>query len=215
MVYIYIDESGDLGFSEKSSKHFVIAALITEDHLSIQKCITKVRKERLPKKYKKISELKYHNSSPIIRRRILECISKTDVQIAYVVLRKYQVYDKLRNKQNVLYNFLCGSLIYKIFQRYDLSARTEIVVDRSLTKINRDAFNDYVAHRALYNNNNVFDIDNLEINHVNSTQDKCVQVVDFVAGSIARKYNNKDISLYTIIDGNIEIALDFFNGQTK
>ncbi len=105
-THIYLDESGDLGFSSKSSKYFVIAALLTKDRLQIERCITKVRKERLSKKYKRISELKYHNSSSIVKRRILECIAKKDIDIAFAVLRKHQVYQNLKEKPNILYNFL-------------------------------------------------------------------------------------------------------------
>jgi len=177
-VYIYLDESGDLGFSSRSSKYFVIAALLTKDRLQIEKCITKVRKERLPKKYKKISELKYH-------------------------------------KPNILYKFLCGSLIGNIFRKYHITRKIDIFVDRSLTGINKSAFDEYIGYKALINNGDVFDPNNLEIFHVNSVQDKCIQAVDFVVGAIARNYEHGDPSLYEIIDNNVEIALDFFKGRIK
>jgi len=41
-IHIYLDESGDLGFSPKSSKYFVVAAILPKDRLRIEKCITKV-----------------------------------------------------------------------------------------------------------------------------------------------------------------------------
>jgi hypothetical protein len=37
-VKIYIDESGDLGFTERSSPYFLIAALIVHDPLAIRRC---------------------------------------------------------------------------------------------------------------------------------------------------------------------------------
>ncbi|VVB91741.1 Uncharacterised protein [uncultured archaeon] len=214
-MYIYIDESGDLGFSSKSTKYFVVAALVTEDKLRIEKCITKVRKERLPTKYKKISELKYHNSNGVVRRRILQCIAKTDSGIAYAVLRKRQVYENLRTKPNILYNFLCGYMIGNIFRKYHINNKVEIIVDRSLTGINREAFDEYVGYRALMSKAEIFDPDYLEIRHVDSAQDKCIQMVDFVVGAIARNYEHEDSSFYEIIDEKVEIALDFFKGKIK
>ena len=214
-MHIYLDESGDLGFSSKASKYFVIAALMTKDSLRIEKCITKVRKERLPNKYKKIPELKYHNSDNIVRRRILQCIAKTDTEIAYAILRKRQVYENLRNKPNILYNFLCGSLIGNIFRNYHINSRVNVIVDRSLTNINREAFDEYVSYRALMSKTEIFNLDLLEINHVDSTQNRCIQAVDFVAGAIARNYEREDPLFYQIIDGRIKIALDFFKGKIK
>lgn len=214
-MHIYLDESGDLGFSSKASKYFVIAALLTTDSLRIEKCITKVRKERLPNKYKKIPELKYHNSDNIVRRRILQCIAKTDTEIAYAVLRKRQVYENLRNKPNILYNFLCGSLIGNVFRKYHINSGFNVIVDRSLTNINREAFDEYVGYRALMSKTEIFNLDLLEINHVDSTQNKCIQAVDFVAGAIARNYEREDPLFYHIIDGRIKIALDFFKGKIK
>ncbi len=214
-MYIYLDESGDLGFGPKASNYFLIAALLAKDPLRIQKCITKVRKERLPNKYKKISELKYHNSDNIIRRRILQCVAKTDASVAYAILRKRQVHENLRSKQNILYNFLCGSLIANIFKRYYIVSKVNIIVDRSLTKINREAFNEYIGYKALMSKTEVFNADYLEIHHIDSTQDKCIQSVDFIVGAIARNYEHNDSLLYEIIDKKIEIALDFFKGQIK
>lgn len=214
-IHIYLDESGDLGFSSKSSKYFVVAALLPKDMLRIEKCITKVRKERLPNKYKKISELKYHNSDNIIKRRILQCISRAEIDIAYAVLRKRHVHEKLRNKPNILYNFLCGSLIGNIFRIYHINNKVKIIVDRSMTGINREAFDEYIGYMALMNKTEMFNPDYLEISHVDSSQDKCIQAVDFVAGAIARKYEREESVFYDVIDENVCIALDFFKGNIK
>jgi len=212
-IHIYLDESGDLGFSSKSSKYFVVAALLPKDRLRIEKCITKVRKERLPNKYKKISELKYHNSDNIIRRRILQCISNTETGIAYAVLRKRQVHENLRNKPHILYNFLCGSLIGNIFRKYHINTKVNIIVDRSLTGIKREAFDEYIGYRALMNKTEMFNPNYLEISHVDSSQEKCIQAVDFVVGAIARNYEREESIFYDIIDKNVDIALDFFKGK--
>jgi len=214
-IHIYLDESGDLGFNSKSSKYFVIAALLTRNTLQVEKCITKIRKERLPNKYKKIPELKYHNSNSIVRRRILQCIAGVDADIAFAVLRKQQVHQNLRNRQNILYNFLCESLVADIFRKYNITSRARIIVDRSLTGINRYAFDEYIGYRALINNAEIFDSDNLEIRHVDSAQDRCIQAVDFVVGAIARSYEHEDSSFYEIIDKKVEISLDFFKGKIR
>jgi hypothetical protein len=63
-VKIYIDESGDLGFTGRSSPYFVIAALIVHNPLTIRRCFAKIRRNKLKKKYKKLPEFKFNNSGP-------------------------------------------------------------------------------------------------------------------------------------------------------
>jgi hypothetical protein len=139
-VKIYIDESGDLGFTQKASPYFVIAALIVHDSLAIRRCFAKVRRNKLKKKYRELPEFKFNNSGPEIRKRILSCIASADVEIAYCVLRKEQVYPHLRSNHQIVYNYLTGSLISHIVQRFHDGGRVEITVDKSLNGIQRDVF---------------------------------------------------------------------------
>jgi len=41
--YIYIDESGDLGFTEKSTKYYVIAAVETKNPQQFSRMFKKIR----------------------------------------------------------------------------------------------------------------------------------------------------------------------------
>ena len=55
MAYIYLDESGDLGFDfnkKKTSKNFVVTCLFIENRKPIEKIVKKTHSE-LKKKYKK------------------------------------------------------------------------------------------------------------------------------------------------------------------
>lgn len=110
---------------------------------------------------------------------------------------------------------ICDPLIGNVLRKYHITSKIDIVVDRSLTGINKSAFDEYIGYKALINNGDVFDPNNLEILPVDSVQDKCIQAVDFVVGAIARNYEHRDPSLYEIIHNNVEIALDFFKGRLK
>lgn len=149
---IYIDESGDLGFTERSSPYFVIAALIVHDPLAIRRCFAKVRRNKLKKKYKELPEFKFNNSGPVIKKRILACIASADVDIAYSVLRKEQVYLHLRSNHQIVYNYLTASLISHIIQRFHDGSRVEITVDKSLNGIQREAFDQYLVYKTFEKN---------------------------------------------------------------
>ncbi len=74
LKFIYLDESGNLGFSEKSGTYFVVAGLCVNEEKIVNKWIKNAR-TGLTKKYKK-NELKFSNLSDVNRRRVLQCISK-------------------------------------------------------------------------------------------------------------------------------------------
>jgi hypothetical protein len=206
---IYLDESGNLGQlgarASKADPYFVIAALIVRDDLPIKRCIKDIRRRKIKKKYKVRSELKFSNSEEIIRRRILECVGRTNNDIAFALLRKYQVDEDLRDKPQVVYNYLCKQLLYRIVTKYELGGTINIIVDRSLYGVQRENFNDYVEGRI-----GVRIPARIEVSHVDSKQCPCVQAVDFVAGAISRKYRINDDLYYQKIQNRIRIALDFF-----
>ncbi len=211
---IYLDESGDLGFGSRASKYFVLAALLVRDPPQIKKCFTKVRRQKLPKKYKKIPELKFHNSSSTIKRRILERIADTD--IAYAVLRKHQVRKSLRDKQPIIYNYVSGSLLSKIVTEYRLKGTVNVFVDKSLYGLQRDSFDQYLTWRALMSDHTgELDIKPPKIVHADSKQDPCIQAADFVAGAIHCKYRDKKDVYYQKIKSRVSITLDFFEGKSK
>jgi hypothetical protein len=42
-LYVYLDESGDLGFGQRSTKYFTIAFAIVEDLIPFRRCVKKVK----------------------------------------------------------------------------------------------------------------------------------------------------------------------------
>jgi len=132
---IYLDESGNLGGlganASEEDPYFVLAAMMVREDLPLRRCIKKIRQRKIKKQYKKASELKFSNSDNAIRRRVLECIGETDNDIAYALLRKGQVERELQDKPQIVYNYLCKQLLYKIISKYQIGPLAEIIVDKS------------------------------------------------------------------------------------
>ena len=78
MAYIFLDESGDLGFDfskKRTTKYFVITVLFTLNKRPIEKCVKNVHRG-LRKKYKKISILHAYVEEPVTKRRLLKLLSE-------------------------------------------------------------------------------------------------------------------------------------------
>lgn len=195
MKYIFLDESGNLGFTEKSGKYFIVAALCVHEEKLVDRCIKNARKG-LTKKYKK-NELKFSNSSDKNRRRVLKCIAHRDVSISYLALNKDWVHPHLRNPP-VIHNYMMAQLLSNIL--YDVPIiRTNVIIDKFLHDKNVDGFNSYMDIKSSVKMN---------INHVSSDGNNGIQAVDFIAGAIHRKYRNDDNSFYKLIKDKINLALD-------
>ncbi len=210
---IYLDESGNLGCGQGSSDYFVIAVIIAKNPDEMKRCILKVRKQKLRKKYKEIPELKWHNSSTTIRKRLLKLVGGKDVEIAYALLRKKQLYENLKNQPKVIYNYLCGQLVSKIFEKYGAKS-LEIIIDRSLYGSDRTRFDEYLAYKTLITGKNCGSSDlSISVRHMDSQQEPCLQVVDFIAGAIHSSIRDKKSEYISTLKNKIRIQLDFFGNE--
>ena len=89
---VYLDESGSIvnglvANASESVPYFVLAALVLREDLPVKRCIKNIRQKKIKKRYKKTSELKFNDSDGPIRRRILECIGRTNNDIGYALVR--------------------------------------------------------------------------------------------------------------------------------
>ena len=79
MSYIFLDESGDLGFNsnKKNSRYFVVTILFVENKNSIEKTVKKIH-ATLRKKVKRLSGgiLHSYKEKPSTRKRLLKLLSK-------------------------------------------------------------------------------------------------------------------------------------------
>ena len=206
MKYIFLDESGELGFGEKSTKYFIISLLSCDESelYSLRRIIKKVRQKLVKKKIKKYPELKGNNSTNKVRLDVLNKFMLTKSEIFVIILEKSKVYEYLKGKKNKLYNYI-SNLILNECSFDDKSVC--LIVDRSKSNRSlRDDFDSYIR-RTLSNKNT---INKLTIKHENSQNEACLQVLDFVSWAIFRNYEHKDPSFIEVIKDKIVIKKEIF-----
>ncbi len=206
MKYIFLDESGELGFDDKSSKYFIITLLACDEEElnAVRRIIKRVREKLIKKKVKKLPELKGNNSNDKIRREVLERLAKTRTEIFTIILDKTKVYEYLKEKKNKLYNYISNLIINECsFDTKNIC----LVVDRSKpTRSLRADFDNYLKFKLKEKLSSC----NLIIGHENSQNENCLQVLDFASWAIFRKYEHKDEEFYSIIKDKIIIKKEVF-----
>ncbi|MCX6777274.1 MAG: DUF3800 domain-containing protein [Candidatus Micrarchaeota archaeon] len=193
--YIFIDESGDLG--EYGSVYFTIVALATHAPAVLGRIIKRVRERKLKKKLRELSEIKANNSTEAIRKDVLRRLSGCECSISAVAIQKSKVKENLFKHKEKLYNYLCGLL----FEHISLNTEVvDITVDRKHgNMLLQEDFNRYVESRIKSRNASL----EIRIRHLESHASSALQVVDFVAWAVNRKFTHGDSSYYDIIKHRI------------
>lgn len=201
MAYIFLDESGDLGFKSKSSKWFLFTIVLTNNHRRIEKVVKKIRNS-LKKKYKKVNELHAYHTQPAIRKRMLKLLSENkDLKVLCVILNKKKVYIDLQNQKNYLYNYAANILLDRLHNKklIDTNEPIELYIDQKDTnRFLRDNFEKYLKQNFTKRGNGKVNI-KIKPSHT----EKCLQAVDFISWAIFRKYEKGESEYYELIKDNI------------
>ncbi len=204
MAFIFLDESGDLGFDfkkRKTSKYFLITCLFTEKKEPIEKIVKKTHGE-LRKKYKKKGGVLHAvKEQPVTRQRLLKRLSKEGSNITTIYLDKKKVFTHLKSEKATLYNYVANILLDRIYTRKLISTKNDIFLvaaKRETNKFLNENFKSYL-NRQIKNRHQL----ELAVLIKEPSQEKALQAVDFASWSIFRKYEHGDESYYNIIENNI------------
>jgi hypothetical protein len=211
MWYLYLDESGDLGFDFKyknPSKYFTICILALNQRDSF-KTIGKAVKKTLYKKLKKPKKSKIYelkgSSTPIeVKRYFWKQIEHCDFAIYAVTLNKKRVYKYLTRKKERIYNFIARQVIDRI--PFEKASRIQIVVDKSKAKKEIIEFDSYIFCQL---EGRINPRTPININHSSSVEDYVLQAVDLFAWGVFRKYERNDKEWYKLFYDKISCDEQF------
>lgn len=188
--YVYIDESGDLGTKEGSSKFLILSALVVNDYQAFDRIIKNMRRNRFRKKLRKASEIKANKSSPDIILFMLKKLNEIKgIKIYHIVLDKSKLYSNyLKEDKHKLYNFVAGKLAQNIVFE---DCNIEVKIDKSKGSLFlQEDFNSYFEKRLKENCKNI----NCKIEHSYSHSWSGLQFADIVAWSCFQKFEHNNES---------------------
>lgn len=202
--YIFLDESGDLGFNpkKKNSQYFVVTILSTKNKNSIEKIVKNVHGS-LRKKVKRLSGgiLHAYKEKPVTRKRLLKKLAEKQCTIMTIYLNKSKVYTHLKEEKHVLYNYVTNILLDRIMTKrlVDLDGVVFLIAaKRETNKFLNNNFRDYLK-KQIKDKHGI----KIEVDIKASNEEKALQAVDFVSWAIFRKYELKDDIYYSLIKKKI------------
>ena len=156
VAYIFLDESGDLGFDftkKRTTQYFVITLLFAEHKRPIEKCVRTVHAQ-LRKRYKRIGGVLHAcKEELVIRQRLLRCLAQKECSIMTIYLNKKRVYTHLQDEKAVLYNYVTNILLDRIFTRKLVSSdRIHLIASkRETNKFLNENFKTYLNQHIAFN----------------------------------------------------------------
>lgn len=202
MLYLYLDESGDLGFDffgKKPSKHFTVTVMLVYGVENIKK-IAKVVKKTRQRKLSNSKELKGSKQSIEVKKYFYRHIESIPFEIYALTLNKKRVSKYLTEKKERVYNFVARKVL-DVIPFANASVRISLVIDKSKNKKEIKEFDNYLVRQL---SGKIDPQISLDINHHLSHEDLPLQAVDLFSWGIFRKYEKNDIEWFDVFSSKIK-----------
>lgn len=205
-MYIFLDESGNFT-KHNYEEYFVIGSFTVGDPKRTAKDFRAFYRKHFPRKMKNQSEIKWSATgiSDKLRLKTLRCISRLDVRIRYVYLKKNNIPTEYRKenkfKDGLLYTNVVGELLEMYLPTVDEDFRL-FCDQRRLSGMTKSQFKEILKARVLpdLNKNIIVQIETVDSNHnVN------IQIADWIAGAVARYLEKGKMGdeCFQVLKGNI------------
>jgi len=216
--FLYLDESGDLGFdfaNKKPSKYFTVTILAIQGAVNNRNLINAAKKtlqRKLNKrKHRKrpVHELKGTTTTLQIKEYYYNQVKGLPFRLFSLTLNKRRVYERLTHEKDRVYNYVARLVLEKI--RFEnANVQIELIVDKSKSTAQIKEFNQYIFNQLKAR------IDPsvpLTIRHENSIQFHGLQGVDLFCWGIFRSYERNDDKWLSIFRKKIKYNKLFFVGS--
>ncbi|MFH0772439.1 MAG: DUF3800 domain-containing protein [Candidatus Omnitrophota bacterium] len=205
MLFLYLDESGDLGFdfvNKRPSSFFVVCILEIEgqdENKRLSKAVKLILRRKSHKR-KHLRELKGSLTPLKMKTYFYARIKDLKFSIYAVILDKKKSYQSLWGDKERIYSHIAYLLLEKI-KMDDRKPRIQLVIDRSKSKENIRAFDKFIL---LQLKGKIDPAVPLSISHLDSHSNYCLQAVDLFCWGLFRKYETNDTAWYDVFKDKIK-----------
>ncbi len=212
-VSVYVDESGDVGFADTSSKIFTIGYAFIADRSPTKenKTIKRALKNINAKSKMKLPEFKFSADSYRVRRRFLDVINRLNVELGVFCISKDSVKSELKEVPHGFYRFatvdtIITHLVEDYMQAHDQNNSIRYTIDKSLAKNVRDSFNEYCEnkiHDMMRQKKLKMDF-TASIYHEDSRDVPMLQVADYIASATQKFIVHGDATFYNAYNNKLK-----------
>jgi hypothetical protein len=206
-VYVFGDETGNLTFTRKpgTSRYFMICT-VTMGNCAVGTALTDLRRE-LAWTGHALSEFHAHKDKQAVRNQVFDLLRQQDFRVDATILEKAKAHNELRSHPPYFYK-LAWFLHFKYVAPRIVRRSDQLLVVASALQINNkrqvihDAIRDVVSQ--------VSPTQTFQTAFLPAMCDPCLQVADYAAWAIQRKWETGDSRSYELIKDKIWSEFDVF-----
>jgi len=205
-VYIFVDESGDMDFTAKGSKHYMFHFLVKNRPFNLHEYISNYRYLLLERNLDPLNDRKInieyfhaHNDNKHIKNELFNIISTFDedkVKVYSYILEKSKVHPEKRQDKDRFYIDNLTYSIAKLLDKLNINKNFIIITDnlpiqqnkKKQIKALRTGISEYINHHNLELRYDIF--------HHCSASSVNLQIIDYVGWAVHRKYEMQDSFYY-------------------
>ena len=214
-ISVHVDESGDIGFGQNSSKFFSVGYVIADTGSLLRKqsdLKQLLEKINFKAKHKnKISEFKFSSDPHRVKNEVLCYIQKSNLTIYVINIKKDSVKPCIRKNSLIFYRWavidnIVELLVNKCMDPSDPNNSINFIIDRSLKKNRIESFDKYYQNQILaasIKRDPMMHIGRT-ITHELSQNNLLLQIADYAAGAVQRKMERNDSKYYDIISSKVK-----------
>jgi len=208
-LYIFVDEAGDMDFSQKGSKHYMFNFLIKRRPFNLHEYISNYRYSLLERTLEPLNDRldieKFHacEDNKYIREELFNIISTFDEKIVKTysyILEKPKVSPDKRKEKDQFYIDNLSYSIQRLLDKLEINKNFIIITDRLPVKQNKrkqigalkKGIKEYLKTKDLNIRYDIF--------HHCSASSANLQIVDYISWAIFRKFEHGNDSFYKKIE---------------
>ena len=203
-MLVFVDESGDVGLKNCSSKYFTVTLVLFEDSeeaLSADRKINQLRKElSLPSYF----EFHFSKLKNVYRKIFLTSITSYEFFYFSIIIDKQKLWCKGPQYLDSFYKYTCGLIFQEAKPRL---SNAKVVIDGSGSRKFKQQLSTYLRRRV----NDPQDGNRFirEVKLEDSHRNNLLQMADMICGAVARDFNQpKEKGLYRKIISHREIWVE-------
>ena len=213
VVYIFVDEAGDMDFSAKGSRHYMFNFLVKKRPFNLHEYISSYRYSLLERNLDPLNGSRLdieafhaHKDNKYIKEELFNIIStfnKESVKVYSYILEKPKVEPTKRKEKDRFYIDNLNYSIQRLLDKLEIDTNFIIITDRLPVHKNKGkqvgalkkGIKEYIKNNALNIRYDIF--------HHASASSANLQIVDYISWAIFRKYERGDDSYYKRIENYI------------
>jgi uncharacterized protein DUF3800 len=193
-LYLFFDEAGDLDFGAYGSRYFLCGVLVTYDPWPLMQVLTDLREEVfrggfIPRAFHAAEDRQ------AVRDRVFEEIVGVGGFEAHITVTEKGLVPPSHRDASTFYTFMADFTLRMALQRYPSDEPILVITDELPLKSKRDAIvKGFQASLASILAGRVF-----RIEHHSSGSQQCLQVIDYIAWSVFRRWERGDSRSHSLV----------------